>query len=169
LPEIRKIPSYLWPPLLLSLAVIYGYSPTRRVGAELCLLLGLIIPRFREISSPTVRLASKWIARYSYGIYLAHSFAIWLALTRFHSWALFVPLMVVLPLVLYHGIEHPAIKIGTRLANKFSTCPSAKANSRAPTDEEGISDGQTRDSCHPAVGPDLTVGLQNLPLRASDD
>jgi peptidoglycan/LPS O-acetylase OafA/YrhL len=151
LPETRKIPSYLWPPLLLLLAVVYGYSPTRRVGAELCLLLGLMIPLFREISAQPVRIVSKWIATYSYGIYLAHSFCIWLALTRFHSWALFVPMMIVLPVVLYHGIEHPAVKIGTRLANKLSSRPSAKEDSRTPTAEERISDGQARDSCDSAV------------------
>jgi peptidoglycan/LPS O-acetylase OafA/YrhL len=127
LPEARKIPSYLWPPFLLSLAVIYCYNPTRRIGGELCLLLGLMIPLFVEISSRPVRLVSKWIATYSYGIYLAHSFCIWLALTRFHSWALFVPMMVVLPVVLYHGVEHPAIKIGTTLANRVSNRLSRKA------------------------------------------
>jgi peptidoglycan/LPS O-acetylase OafA/YrhL len=120
LPETRRIPSYLWPPLLLLFAVIYGHNATRRLGAELCLILGLTIPLFREISSRPVRLVSKWIATYSYGIYLAHSFCIWLGLTRFHSWAVFVPMMIVLPVVLYHGIEHPGIKLGTTLARRIS-------------------------------------------------
>lgn len=110
------IPSYFWGPFILVLAFLYTLSPSRRGGAILCLLLGLTIPLFREITfSPLIRL-SKWIATYSYGIYLAHSFCIWLALTVLHSWALFVVMIVVLPVALYHGIEHPAIELGTRLA-----------------------------------------------------
>lgn len=116
LPDRRMIPSYFWGPFILVLASLYTLSPSRRGGAILCLLLGLTIPLFREITfSPLIRL-SKWIATYSYGIYLAHSFCIWLALTVLHSWALFVVMIVVLPVALYHGIEHPAIELGTRLA-----------------------------------------------------
>jgi peptidoglycan/LPS O-acetylase OafA/YrhL len=121
LPERRMIPSYFWGPFILVLAFLYTLSPSRRGGAILCLLLGSMIPLFREITfSPLVKL-SKWIATYSYGIYLAHSFCIWLALTVLHSWALFVVMIVVLPVALYHGIEHPAIELGTRLAGKFSS------------------------------------------------
>ncbi len=119
-PATRAIPSYLWPPFVVLLGVIYALEPTRRFSAEVCLLLGLLIPRFQEISFHPLQLASKWIATYSYGIYLAHSFCIWLALTRFHSWTLFVITMVAIPVALYHGIEHPAIKLGTRLANRIS-------------------------------------------------
>jgi peptidoglycan/LPS O-acetylase OafA/YrhL len=127
LPETRTIPSYLWPPFILLLGALYALEPARRFGAELCLLLGLMIPRFREIKLTPVRLVSKWIATYSYGIYLAHSFCIWFALTRFHSWTLFAVMIVVLPVALYHGIEHPAIKLGTRLANKLSNRKLPKA------------------------------------------
>lgn len=127
LPENRTIPSYLWPPFILLLGVIYALDPSRRFGGELCLLLGLMIPRFREITFHPVQLVSKWIATYSYGIYLAHSFCIWFALAQFHSWTLFGLMIVALPVALYHGIEHPAIKIGTRLANRISNPQLPKA------------------------------------------
>ena len=119
-PERRIIPAWLWPPFIVLLCLWFTQSPGRRTGGELCLLLGLTIPLFREITFAPLKLISKWIATYSYGIYLAHSFCIWLALTRFHSWTLLVLMMVVLPVALYHGIEHPAIKLGTRLASKIS-------------------------------------------------
>jgi peptidoglycan/LPS O-acetylase OafA/YrhL len=121
MPERRMIPSYLWPPFVLLLALLYTLSPSRRAGALLCLLLGLMIPLFREIEFFPLTRVSKWIATYSYGIYLAHSFCIWFALTQLHSWALFVVMIVVLPVVLYHGIEHPAIELGTKLASKVSS------------------------------------------------
>ncbi|MGH9536283.1 MAG: acyltransferase family protein [Terriglobales bacterium] len=121
LPESRTLPSYLWPPFILLLGGMYAFDPSRRFGAELCLLLGLMIPRFREITFHPVQLVSHWIATYSYGIYLAHSFCIWFALGVVHSWGLFVVMIVVLPVALYHGIEHPAIKIGTRMANRISS------------------------------------------------
>jgi peptidoglycan/LPS O-acetylase OafA/YrhL len=127
LPENRTIPSYLWPPFVLLLGAMYALDPARRFGAELCLLLGLMIPRFREITFYPLQLVSKWIATYSYGIYLAHSFCIWFALTQFHSWTLFGLMIVVLPVALYHGIEYPAIKIGTRLANRVSNPQLPKA------------------------------------------
>jgi len=68
-----------------------------------------------------LRFVGKWIATYSYGIYLSHSFVIWFALTRFHSWRLFGLMIVILPVALYHGIEHPGIKLGTKLAKRLST------------------------------------------------
>lgn len=120
MPERRIIPSYLWPPFVLSLAFLYTLNPSRRTGAGLCLLLGLMIPLFQEITFFPLKLISKSIATYSYGIYLAHSFCIWLALTLFHSWMLFVAMIVVLPVALYHGIERPAIELGTKLAGKAS-------------------------------------------------
>jgi peptidoglycan/LPS O-acetylase OafA/YrhL len=120
-PERRMIPSYLWPPFILLLAVLYTIGPSRRAGAVLCLLLGLMIPLFQEVTFPPLQCIGKWIATYSYGIYLAHSFCIWLALTLFHSWTLFIAMIMVLPVALYHGIEHPAIKLGTKLAGNASS------------------------------------------------
>jgi peptidoglycan/LPS O-acetylase OafA/YrhL len=120
------IPSYLWLPFLLALCTVYGLIPSRRIGGVLCLLLGFAITRFREVSFGPLKTIAKWIATYSYGIYLAHSFCIWFALTRFHSWTIFVSSMVVLPVALYHGLEHPAIRLGTALAGKVSRAEAPK-------------------------------------------
>jgi len=116
----RVIPAYLWPVFVVILCLAYSRNPSRAVGAGLCFLLGIMIPFFREITFAPLRLMSKWVATYSYGIYLAHSFCIWFGLTRFHSWTIFLLTMVALPVVLYHGIEYPAIRFGTRMASRFS-------------------------------------------------
>ena len=77
LPEKRSIPSYLWPPFIVLLALLFLWTPSRRVGAELCVLLGLALPRFKEISyrplnlighlSLPTRTVSIWATPFSYG------------------------------------------------------------------------------------------------------
>jgi len=120
LAERRVIPSYLWTPFIVGLAAAYSLYPSRRFGAELCLLLGIAIPLFQEIKFRPLKFVSNRIATYSYGIYLGHSFCIWLALTRLQSWPLFVVMIILVPMALYHGLEKPALQYGIRLAEKAS-------------------------------------------------
>jgi len=120
LPRRSFIPAYCWPPLIVSLVTAFVLFPGRRSGGVLCLLLGIAIPLFKEMTFRPLRLVSNKIATYSYGIYLGHSFCIWFALTIFNSWILFLITIVFLPMALYHGLESPAIRLGTRLANKVS-------------------------------------------------
>jgi peptidoglycan/LPS O-acetylase OafA/YrhL len=120
LPYKPLIPAYWWPPFIVSLAVVYALFPGRRSGGVLCLLLGVAIPLFKEMTSRPLWLGSNKVATYSYGIYLGHSFCIWFSLTIFHSWTLFLITIVLLPMALYHGLEGPAIRLGTRLADRVS-------------------------------------------------
>lgn len=120
LPQNRTLPSYLWPLFIGSLVLAFVQLPSRRMGAGLCLLLGIAIPRFREITFRPLMLVSRRIATYSYGIYLGHSFFIWFALTRHQSWLLFWLMWLIIPAVLYHAFEHPAIQAGRRLAQTVS-------------------------------------------------
>ncbi|MGB8013848.1 MAG: acyltransferase [Terriglobales bacterium] len=123
LPEKRFIPSYLWPPFILLLAVAFLWMPSRRTGAVLCLLLGIALPHFKEIAFRPLKLISHRIATYSYGIYLGHSFFIWFALTRHNSWILFWLMWLTIPVALYHAFEHPAIELGRKLAEKAWPAP----------------------------------------------
>jgi peptidoglycan/LPS O-acetylase OafA/YrhL len=120
LPEKRTIPAWLWLPFILLLAVLFVLMPTRRIGAEACLLLGLALPRFKEITLRPLQLIANRIATYSYGIYLGHSFFIYFALTRLDSWLLFWLMWIVIPVALYHCLERPAIQLGIRLARKVA-------------------------------------------------
>jgi len=130
LPEKRIFPAYLWPAFILLLAVAFLWIPSRRMAAELCLLLGVALPTFREITFRPLKLISSRIATYSYGIYLGHSFFIWYALTRHNSWLLFWLMWLIIPVVLYHAFERPAIEIGRRLAERVAESPR-----RAPSAE----------------------------------
>jgi len=117
-----QLPAYLWPPALAVLTAIYLHRPDVSHAYFSCLLLGVLIPQFRELANPTVRLISNTIARYSYGVYLTHFACIWLAFQALPAnwewlrWVMFVATATVLPCALYHLVEKPFIQAGERVA-----------------------------------------------------
>jgi len=80
LPRVLRIKAFVWPVFLLGLIAVFILKPTQMTGWALCLALGMLIPFFAEITTGWIRIASKHIAMYSYGIYLSHQFSIWIAL-----------------------------------------------------------------------------------------
>ncbi len=135
LPHRPRISSALWPVFVLLLVVAYAIRPVLSTGWFLCLVLGLMIPNFREIQLPWLRWIGNRIATYSYGIYLSHQFAIWTAfgVLASHSLALKIPvlvaMLVALPVLLYHAIEKPMIGVGVRLARQFPSPSPARLSS----------------------------------------
>jgi len=127
LPEKRSLPAYLWPIFLFFLTAMFLWMPSRRMGALLCLLLGVALPRFKEITVLPLKFLSHRIATYSYGIYLGHAFFIWYALTLHHSWILFWILWLTVPVIVYHAFERPAIDLGHRIAHRMSTTSRASS------------------------------------------
>lgn len=126
LPHRPRMASALWPVFVLLLVVVYAIRPILSTGWFLCLVLGLMIPSFREIQLPWLRWISNRIATYSYGIYLSHQFAIWttFGVLASRSLAVKIPVLVVmlvaLPVLLYHAIEKPMIGVGVRMAGRFA-------------------------------------------------
>ncbi len=129
LPHRMRLKSSLWPLFILLLILAFTTHPAMGMGWALCLILGLLMPSFGEVTTPWLRFASNRIATYSYGIYISHQFCIWIALGLLasHSLWLRVPvligLLVGIPLVLYYAIEKPMINLGARLANRWSKRP----------------------------------------------
>jgi peptidoglycan/LPS O-acetylase OafA/YrhL len=80
------------------------------------------IPQFQEMTNPVGRRVFHTIARYSYGIYLAHFICIWLAFQAIGSapewsrWAILLISVSVLPYAFYHLIEHPMVRKGEQVA-----------------------------------------------------
>ncbi|MGZ3447461.1 MAG: acyltransferase family protein, partial [Myxococcaceae bacterium] len=76
--RIRSRLHWLGWPLLIAMAFAL-----RQVGLEVgwlgCLLLGMSVGRFRQVDVGWIRRSAEWIARYSYGIYLAHLVVFWVA------------------------------------------------------------------------------------------
>lgn len=114
--EKRVVPSWLWPPFVLLAAAAYIGFHSRRMGVLLCLLLGLAILHFKEITFRPLRFLSHEIATYSYGLYLGHPIFIWFALVQHHSWILFWLMWLFVPPIFYYGVERPAIRLGRKVA-----------------------------------------------------
>jgi peptidoglycan/LPS O-acetylase OafA/YrhL len=89
-----------------------------------CLLLGLGLPLFKQIQAQWLVNASHTVAKYSYGIYLTHPFAIVIGIYLFRGHPLWIRLLaeavplIVLPVLAYHLLEHPMIRMGSRIAAK---------------------------------------------------
>lgn len=150
LPQRPRFASRLWPLFIVVLAVTFTAHPTLSAGWILCLLLGLMIPLFHEIQSRSLCWIGNRIATYSYGIYLSHQFCLWVVFGPLASHApalrisVLVEMLVGLPILLYHGIEKPMIKIGARLAGRL---------------------GGTPDECPVIIRPSLEVERHKLELR----
>jgi peptidoglycan/LPS O-acetylase OafA/YrhL len=116
--------------LTLALAVLaYGAlsalepsSHSRLAAWGICGALGLLLPRFRETSSPLLRRAAATVARYSYGIYLTHMIAMWLVFVVLPDQpfviqlACLTALLAIVPMALYHTIEAPCVRLGASCA-----------------------------------------------------
>jgi peptidoglycan/LPS O-acetylase OafA/YrhL len=91
-----------------------------------CLLLGLAVPYFAQISTRWLTESSHLVAKYSYSIYLVHFFCIWVAFDLLHyvlpravRLALFATLVIVLPALFYRFLEEPMIRVGKKLADRI--------------------------------------------------
>jgi peptidoglycan/LPS O-acetylase OafA/YrhL len=111
--------------LMLYLAAIWGtflYHANYQRGWIVCLLLGLGLPLFHQLQAKWLIATSHTIAKYSYGIYLTHPFALVIGLYLLAGHSLWLRLLVeavglvVFPFAAYHLLEHPLIKVGARLA-----------------------------------------------------
>jgi peptidoglycan/LPS O-acetylase OafA/YrhL len=118
----QRLPGWMLPLFLLEMWAIFLYHFSYRRGWYFCLIIGLALPLFRQMTSKWVLEPSRLIARYSYGVYLTHPFAIVIGLYLLRDQSLPVRLLgelvplVVLPVVAYHALEHPMIRLGSRLA-----------------------------------------------------
>jgi peptidoglycan/LPS O-acetylase OafA/YrhL len=130
-PRVPRLRSYLWPIFILGLVCAFSLYPVLPMGWMLCLILGIFIPFFREIQSRSIRFISHRIATYSYGIYISHQFCIWFALGVLAAQPLWLRVavlstsLVLVPILLYYGIEKPMILAGIRVATRLRDKPTA--------------------------------------------
>jgi peptidoglycan/LPS O-acetylase OafA/YrhL len=80
---------------------------------------------FREVQSRWLCEPAKYVARYSYGIYLSHMPIMWFVSEGLNRQplalrlAVFPVLAVGVPMLLYHAVEEPFIRIGAQLATRL--------------------------------------------------
>jgi len=89
------------------------------------LAIGLGVSFFREMRENALTRVTKRIARYSYGMYLFHYFAIWVGFVVFRAAskpvqaAIFIAVLGCLSVLLYHAVESPLIAAGGNISQKF--------------------------------------------------
>lgn len=121
-----KLPFLLWPVAIAVLTVAFLQTATFWSAWICCLLLGLAIPQFREMSNAWLRKVVQLIARYSYGIYITHFICLWLAFGRFNyirmpfQWLMFAVTATAAPVILYHAVEEPMILLGSRWVTRMT-------------------------------------------------
>ena len=124
------LPAWIWPVILTAIAIVYCvarrpgfHNEALRADAIAALLVGLAIPACREVKARRVTSVTHCIAQYSYGIYLSHLIAFWLAFLVLPLPAR--PLLqvstglaitVLVSVVCYHVIESPLIRTGKRIS-----------------------------------------------------
>jgi peptidoglycan/LPS O-acetylase OafA/YrhL len=138
-----RLPAWMWLVVLPVLTMYYLRNQSMSRGAVACLALGGLIPLFSQIHfSKFLQLA----ARYSYGIYLAQYFCIWLGfeaaprLPWVAKWSLFFVLLAIIPVALYHLLEKPMIDLGRILARRrqISWPPEIIGNPKSLSGELGV-------------------------------
>jgi len=131
-----NLPPWAFPVFLAGLVAGHLRFGTPFRSAFFCLSIGLALPFFRQISWRPVVRAAHLIARYSYGIYLCHIPAICVGIYYLRTHSLPVRLagglitFVVLPVALYHGVEAPMIRLGSKLSKKIESGPAPRMNEK---------------------------------------
>jgi peptidoglycan/LPS O-acetylase OafA/YrhL len=121
----RTLPFAVLPALLAVLSGLFllSYDPRREMFV--CLILGLSVPFIQEPVQAFFSRTCALIARYSYGIYLAHVPCIWLAFDVLRHQNAAVQILVFLiavsavPVLLYHLVESPMIGVGQRVVDRW--------------------------------------------------
>ena len=132
-----KLPASIWPVFVVGIGAAYLRSSLTRIDTLCaCFLLGLAIPAFTSLSSRWITATSKLIAKYSYGIYLTHFFAIWFAFERLSAAPflsrilVFLTLAITLPVLFYHSIEEPMVRAGKKVAQLYIASRQSRSSGR---------------------------------------
>lgn len=122
------LPGWLWPLAVALAALPWLASGGNQMGPRwiTCLLLGLALPWFGEMSTRWLNRASHVVAKYSYGIYLTHYAALMVAFRVFDHLpfaaqvAAFAAMAVAFPYLAFHLVEQPMIAVGKRLGGRVA-------------------------------------------------
>jgi peptidoglycan/LPS O-acetylase OafA/YrhL len=116
-----QLPVYTGPLVLAAVTALYLSAPNLMNSWLCCMLLATLVPQFKELQNPALRRVFHLIARYSYGIYLTHFICIWLAFQELTApewlrWVTFLATATIFPVLVYHALERPMMKMGERAA-----------------------------------------------------
>jgi peptidoglycan/LPS O-acetylase OafA/YrhL len=118
-----RLNTFLWPVTLGLLVLAFLSRPSWPLAWFIALAVGGSVSFFHERTHGFVNIAAHNIAKYSYGIYLGHTFCIWTAFSflRNYPWyaqaSAFLILVFGIPVICFFLIEQPGIRAGKRLAD----------------------------------------------------
>jgi peptidoglycan/LPS O-acetylase OafA/YrhL len=98
-----------------------------------CLVLGISIYAFRDSRIAAWNKVTHNVAKYSYGIYLGHSAALWLVFSYWRignpvvGTALWLTLTGIIATGSYHLLEEPLIEVGRRLSSRLERSRESEA------------------------------------------
>ena len=121
----RRLPFWTLPLFLVICILVITRHKTIVPGWVFCLCLGLSLPFYKSLTSRPLQRLSHAMAKYSYGAYIAHPFALLLGVYLLRDRCIAVQLVVELVSILvisyaaYHIIERPMINLGSRLATRM--------------------------------------------------
>jgi peptidoglycan/LPS O-acetylase OafA/YrhL len=135
------LPGWYFLPVLAAIMWAGGRAGDWHKACFPCLALGLVLPLFRQLKQGLLTKACWQVARYSYGIYLTHPFALLLAfyvgrvLGRPMQFAILLVSLTVFSIGAFHLIESPGMRLGAKaagaLAKRFKM-PAESKQSVAP-------------------------------------
>jgi peptidoglycan/LPS O-acetylase OafA/YrhL len=141
----RRLSGWLWPfafTAIWPLFLIATHENNMYFRWLFCLGLGLAIPWFREIHFPPLNVTAHFVAKYSYGIYLSHVAVImWcsgLAVSVAARVTILAILAVIIPIAIFHLIEHPMIVIGQKLAKRIFQKPLGQSSQPVSAESHAI-------------------------------
>ena len=142
--RVATLPFWSW--VLALMVVVAGFmlvtaakhSPYMMPASWIMgLAVGVIVASFQDTTSSVVRKGGAIVAKYSYGIYLTHLIALWIAFVKIGPASFPVRVLVGLGLtavfsaVAYHAVEAPGIRLGAWIANRLLDRPLIAAPSAA--------------------------------------
>jgi peptidoglycan/LPS O-acetylase OafA/YrhL len=128
----RVLPGFLWPVFLsvcCTVFVLFSGSQPIQAGWFICFAIGLGTCLFRELHENFLTRLAMGIARYSYGVYLLHYFAIWFGFVACRNLnfglqvAIFAATLASLAILLYHAVESPLIAMGVKFSERLKPVP----------------------------------------------
>jgi peptidoglycan/LPS O-acetylase OafA/YrhL len=128
----RRLPFWVLPASLLLASLVFPVLVRRGVPETFlswltCLPLGVLLPHLKELTNATLARGAGVVAKYSYGIYLTHLWAIWFGMSRLASLPVAAQLVMfgasaaLLAWLSYRLVEDPGIGLGRTLVERWMT------------------------------------------------
>lgn len=120
-----RIPWFGIPILVAVLLCCFMPRPSWAGGWLLTLIVGLLLPQFKQVQARWITLTSHSIAKYSYGVYLTHPISILIGVNLMHGYNLALRLLslllslAIMSVAAHHLVEQPMIRLGARLASRM--------------------------------------------------